>query len=264
MNSPGRRSALVLLRSAAFNVAFFGFTFVCAVLFVPLIVLPRRVMQRAGRVWCAGVLWLAERIAGIGWRVTGLANLPDRPALIAVKHQSAWDTIALPVLVDDPAIFIKRELMRIPFYGRYAVKMGMIPIDRAGGAVALRRMLAGARAALAQGRPVVVFPEGTRTAPGAPPKYHSGIAALYRNLAVPVVPMALNSGLFWGRRAFMKWPGTITISILDPIPPGLDPRQFMAELERRIEGETARLVADALAQQTVDKGGLLEQKRNSF
>jgi 1-acyl-sn-glycerol-3-phosphate acyltransferase len=162
-----------------------------------------------------------------------------------MKHQSAWDTLILPVVLGDPAVVLKRELLLLPFYGWYARRAGSIAIDRKGGAAALRTMVAAARAAAAMGRPIVIFPEGTRTAPGERRPYHPGVAALYRSLGLPVVPVAVNSGLFWGRRAFMKRSGHITLAFLDPIPPGLPRRRLMQELEARIEAATAELEREA-------------------
>jgi len=140
---------------------------------------------------------------------------------------------------------IKRELGWIPFYGWYTLKAGMIPIDRSGGARALKRMIAASEKALATGRPVFIFPEGTRSAVGAHVSYQPGVAALYRQLDVPLVPVAVNSGLYWGRRQFLKRPGRITVEILPAIAPGGERRATLAELERRIETATARLVGSA-------------------
>jgi 1-acyl-sn-glycerol-3-phosphate acyltransferase len=159
----------------------------------------------------------------------------------ASYHQSAWDTFAFLTFLDDGAYVIKKELTRIPIYGWLIIKAAMIPVDRTGGARALRNMVCTARARLAAGRHIVIFPEGTRTAPGTHRAYHPGVAALYSQLAVPVVPVALNSGLFWPRRAFLKRPGHIVVEILPPIPPGLPRGDFMRRLESSIEGTSARL-----------------------
>lgn len=148
---------------------------------------------------------------------------------------------ALPLRL--PAYVLKRELMRIPLFGLYLRCAGMIPVDRTGGGGALKQMVAKARAAAAAGRHLLIYPAGTRTPPGERRAYHPGVAALYGQLDLPVVPVALNSGLFWGRRAFMKRPGVITVEFLPPIPPGLPRKQFMAELQARIETATERLVA---------------------
>jgi len=163
-----------------------------------------------------------------------------------MKHQSAWDALILPVVLGDPAVVIKRELLWLPFYGWYAARAGSITIDRRGGAGALRRMVAAARQAVAAARPIVIFPEGTRTAPGHRLTYQPGVAALYQALAVPLVPAAVNSGLYWGRRSFVKRPGRIVLEFLPPIPPGLPRQQVMRELETRIETATAALEREAV------------------
>jgi 1-acyl-sn-glycerol-3-phosphate acyltransferase len=235
---------MTVLRSLVFQFLFWVWTALLAVLYLPLLVLPRRAMVIAGRAWPRSVLWLLARVVGLRHRVEGRENVPAGPAIWALKHQSAWDTLIVPILVPDPVVILKRELLWLPFYGWYAAKHGMIGIDRAGAATTLRRMAAAARQAAAAGHSIVVFPEGTRTAPGTRRPYHSGIAALYGQLDLPVVPVALNSGLFWGRRAFTRKPGTITLRILPPIPPGLDRRAFMARLEDAIETATAELVAE--------------------
>ncbi|HKW52405.1 MAG TPA: lysophospholipid acyltransferase family protein [Stellaceae bacterium] len=234
---------MILLRSLLFNIAFYLFTALMALVGLPMLLAPRRSAARFGRAWAAGVLKLLGWCAGLTHEVLGAANLPPGPAIIAMKHQSAWDTLAVPVVFADPAIVLKRELMLIPFYGWYLWKAGMIAIDRGAGASALKRMVASGEAVAADGRAIVIFPEGTRTAPGAQQPYQPGVAALYRQLGLPLVPVAVNSGVFWGRRHFAKRPGRITIEILRAIPPGGERRAVMAELESRIEAATARLVA---------------------
>lgn len=233
------------LRSLAFNAGFFLLTAVLGVLGLPLLLAPRRIVMRFGRFWAGSVLALLKAVVGLDCEIRGLANIPTGPCLIAMKHQSAWDTLILPVVLGDPAVVLKRELLWVPFYGWYAARAGSIAIDRGGRATALRRMLTASRNAAAAGRPIVIFPEGTRTAPGRHLPYQPGVAALYQTLAVPLVPAAVNSGLFWGRRSFLKRSGRITLEFLDPIPPGLPRRELMPELERRIETATAALEREA-------------------
>lgn len=234
---------MTVLRSLAFQLLFWAWTTLLAFLYLPVLALPRRAIVVAGRAWAQSVLWLLARVVGLRHRIEGMENVPAGPAIWALKHQSAWDTLIVPILIPDPAVILKRELLWLPFYGWYATKHGMIGIDRAGAAATLRGMVGDARKAVAAGHSIVVFPEGTRTAPGTRRPYHSGIAALYNQLGLPVVPVALNSGLFWGRRAFTRRAGLITLRILPPIPPGLDRRAFMAKLESTIENATDVLVA---------------------
>lgn len=237
------------LRSFAFNAAFYVATIAVGLIGLPMLLAPRRQVMRFGRFWALCVLWLLRVLTGLSGEVRGGEHVPGGACLIAMKHQSMWDTLMLPIVLGDPAVVIKRELLFVPLYGWYAARAGSIFIDRKAGAAALRRMVAAARRAAAAGRPVVIFPQGTRTAPGAHVPYQPGVAALYQALRLPLVPAAVNSGRFWGRRSFLKRPGCITMQFLDPIPPGLSRRELMAELERRIEAATTALEAEAAARQ---------------
>jgi 1-acyl-sn-glycerol-3-phosphate acyltransferase len=253
---------MILIRSLAFQLGLYVFTAIAAIAGLPLLLLPWRYTMAFGAAWAALVLKLLQWCVGLRHEVRGREHLPAGPAIIAMKHQSAWDTFAVPVVFGDAAIVSKKELMLVPFYGWYVWKAGMIAIDRQAGAAALRRLVAAAQRAVGQGRSIVIFPEGTRTAPGTHRPYQPGVAALYRRLDLPVVPVALNSGLFWGRRHFLKRPGRIVLEILEPIPPGGDRRAVMAALEERIETATARLVAAdrAAARPAVDKSGDILRK----
>ena len=236
---------MTLLRAVCFNLAFFLGTAVIGVLGLPVLLLPRRAVMAFGRWWARYVLACLRVIVGLDGEIRGRGNIPPGPCLIAMKHQSAWDTLILPPLLGDPAVVIKRELLLVPFYGWYAARAGSIFIDRKGGAAALRDMVAAARKAVSDGRPVVIFPEGTRTAPGTKSTYQPGVAALYQALGVPLVAAAVNSGLYWGRRSFAKRPGRIVLSFLPPIPPGRRRREIMPLIEQAIETETAVLEAEA-------------------
>jgi 1-acyl-sn-glycerol-3-phosphate acyltransferase len=240
-----RVSLKVTLRSLLFNMAFWVWTGILAIAALPLLLLPRRAMQAVGRCWGRGVLALARAVVGLSYEVRGRERIPHEPAIFAIKHQSAWETMVCHTLLDDPAIALKRELTLIPLFGWYLLRAGMIRIDRGAGARALRSLVEGARKALARGSSVVMFPEGTRVPPGQRRPYQPGVAALYLQLERPVVPVALNSGMYWRRRGFLKRPGCIVVEFLEPIEPGLDRRSFMAELERRLEGATERILAEA-------------------
>jgi 1-acyl-sn-glycerol-3-phosphate acyltransferase len=235
------------LRALAFYIAFFGVTALLGVAGLPLLLAPRRWVMRFGRFWARCVLTLLRAIVGLDGEIRGREYIPAGPSIIAMKHQSAWDTLILPLILDDFAVVLKRELLFVPFYGWYAARAGSIAIDRRGGAGALRHMVVAARQAAAAGRPIVIFPEGTRTPPGQRLAYQAGVAALYQALGLPVVPAAVNSGLFWGRRSFVKRPGRITLAFLEPIPPGLPRRQLMSELESRIEAATSALETEGSA-----------------
>lgn len=232
---------MTLLRALLFNVAFYGWTVLMHLLCLPLLALPRRYVVAAGQFWTKVGLWFLATICGLRHRVRGLERLPDGPCILACKHQSAWETLVLSQVIGDLGYVVKRELTMIPLFGAYLTKAGVIPVDREGGTKALMGMVEGVRRCLAAGRSVAIYPEGTRTSPGERRPYHPGVAALYLKLDAPVVPVALNSGWFWGRRSFRKQPGTIDLVFLPPIEPGLSRRAFLAELEERIETACAAL-----------------------
>jgi len=235
---------VILLRSLIFQLAFWGWTALMAFAGLPFLLGTRRGMLAFGTFWARGVFALLRGIVGLDYEMRGRRHLPAGPCIIAMKHQSAWDTLAATILFPDCAVVIKRELGWLPFYGWYVVKAGSIAVDRGAASRALRRMVKRAERVAAEKRPIVIFPQGTRTAIGARKPYLPGIAALYQQLKLPVVPVAVNSGLFWGRRHFLRRPGTVLVEILPPIAPGQPRPAFMAELERRIETATDGLVAE--------------------
>jgi len=243
---------VIWLRSLLFHILFYGWTLLLGVTYLPTLLLPRRAIVLGARFWCASVLWLLRQTTGLGGHIEQAGERPTGPAIYAAKHQSTWDTMMITRLLADPAIVLKKELLAIPFFGWYVRRHGAIGIDRKAGASALRQMLRDAGRAVADGRDIFVFPEGTRTAPGERRPYHAGVAALYRELGLPVVPVALNSGVFWGRRSFAKRPGEITLRTLPPIPPGLERREFMRRLEAAIESESAALADAARANGAAD------------
>ncbi len=224
-----------------FNIWFWCWGIVMNVLFLPGLLLPRQAVMKGQRLWAKGLNFGLRVFVGLRWRVEGRENLLPGPVIIAAKHQSMWDTIIWHVEVDDPAIVMKKELLKIPVYGWYCRHTKQIPIDRSAGSAALKEMLKHARAARDANRHLVIFPQGTRTKPGAEAPYLPGVAAIYRDLGIPVVPVALNSGLFWGRNSLIKRPGEIVLKYLEPIPPGLSRKAFMQRLESAIEDETKAL-----------------------
>jgi 1-acyl-sn-glycerol-3-phosphate acyltransferase len=234
-----------MARSLLFNLLFYVTTTLFVVLGSPLLLAPRRWAMAALRVHSRFELWLLRVICGTRFELRGRAHLPAGPCIVACKHQSAWETFALIPQFHDPALLMKRELFWIPFHGWFSKKFEMIPVDRDKGPAALRRMLREARQRIAAGREIIIFPEGTRRPPGAPPSYKTGVVLLYDALGVPCVPVALNSGLFWPRRSFTRYPGTIVVEILEPIPPGLPKKEFLRRLEEAIETATNRLLAEA-------------------
>lgn len=237
------------IRSIIFNLFFFGGSLACSLILLPMLLLPEKKCAQIVSDIYGGYITLIERyILGLKLEMKGLENLPaDGAYIIAAKHQSAFETLKLPFSrrLGYPAIILKKELTYLPIYGWYFWGMGQIAIDRGSPKEALDSIVKGCKERLAKGRSVIIFPEGTRTAVGAKTDYKAGIAKVYRDVQAPIVPMALNSGLFWGRNAFFKKPGVVTFEFLPPIPAGLPPLQMMEQLEKAVEEATNKLVAAA-------------------
>jgi 1-acyl-sn-glycerol-3-phosphate acyltransferase len=235
---------LVIVRSIVFNVAFYLNLLVHFIAAIPTLVMPRRAILAVATFWGRTNLWQLRVICGIKVEYRSVEKIPRGPLLVASKHQSLWETFALLPLFDDPAFILKRELLWIPFFGWYAWKAGMIAVNRGKRAQALADMTVRAREELGRNRQIVIFPEGTRRAPGAEPSYKYGIVHLYAETGVSCLPIALNSGLFWPRRSFMRYPGTVVVQVLDPIGAGLDNSAFAERLKQTIETATARLLVE--------------------
>ena len=210
---------------------------------LPLLLIREKWVNAYGRLWGKISLRMLKDIVGLECEVRG--KIPTQATIIAAKHQSAWETIAFAVILDKPTFIMKRSLLFLPPLGPFLWRAGMIAIDRTSGASAIRRMLTKTQLALQNSRSVIIFPEGTRKAPGAAPAYLPGVAAMYRGLEHSVIPVALNSGVFWGRNSFSKKRGTVVIEFLPPIEDGLDRRTFMRRLEHQIETATHRLIDEA-------------------
>jgi 1-acyl-sn-glycerol-3-phosphate acyltransferase len=236
---------MLLARSLLYAAAFYVTTFVMLVGLIWLLLAPRAWAIAALKLHGRICLWLLEVICQIKLEVRGAERLPPGACLVAAKHQSAWDTFALLTLLGDPAIVMKDELKYIPVYGWFCLKFEHILVKRERAAIALRRLIADAKARVAADRQVLIFPEGTRQSPGATPDYKSGYIALYEALDVPCVPLALNSGLYWPRRSLLRHPGTIVVEVLEPIPPGLRRAEFRKILETNLEAACSRLLAEA-------------------
>lgn len=236
---------MILIRSFVFNTAFCFWTIFVCVFSLPALLVSQRATIWISELWAIVSLWLLRLIVGLSYEVRAWDNLPRGAAIVALKHQSAWDAIALWVLLEKPVIVVKQSVARIPLFGWYVRRGKAIVVDRNAGAKTLKSMVAAAQPAVAEGRPIAIFPEGTRTRVGAREPYHPGVAALYMQLGLPLVPVALNSGLFWGHRSLLQRPGRVLVEFLPPIEPGLGRRQVMAELERRIEQATALLVGES-------------------
>lgn len=239
---------MLMLRSLAFAVLFRLILAVILIAMLPTLALPRGAIFAMGQLWARLSLWLLETLCGLKVEFRGLENLPAGAAIVAAKHQSALETFALLPHFRDYTFVLKRELTFIPLFGWYMLRAGQIAINRGKGAAALAEVVKRTGEVLGEGRPVLMFPEGTRRPVGAPPDYKAGVARVYAGATAPCLPVAVNTGLFWPRRGLVRRPGRAVIEFLEPIPPGLDKRSFMALLQTRIETATQRLVAEALAE----------------
>lgn len=238
---------MLVIRSVLYNIYLYALTVVIAVGWLPLVILGTRETTLLGfRFWGQASLWGLAKICGTQFELRGEENLPqDRPVIIASKHQSMWDILVFYALIKNPALISKQELGWIPIARTFLKKGGTIIVNRGAAAKALRTMIEEARDALEKNRTIIIFPEGTRMAPGMAPDYKPGIAALYTRLDHACMPAALNSGVFWPRRKFIRTPGTIVLEFLPVIEPGLSRRDFMTTLQASIETASNRLLDEA-------------------
>ncbi|WP_185983729.1 lysophospholipid acyltransferase family protein [Aureimonas mangrovi] len=240
---------MIILRSLAFHLAFYANLVGQMLFFLPVFfVVPERVCWRIVSNWARSSLWILRVVAGTRTEIGGQENIPAGGAIIASKHQSFWETFALIPELTRPAFILKKELMAIPIFGWYAKRMRMIPVDRSKRGAVLPSLLGSVHAAVEQGRHIVIFPEGTRVAPGAAPNYRPGVHYLYSQLDLTIVPVAVNSGLFWPRKAFKREPGTIRARFMPAIGPGLPREPFIAQLREEIEAGSNDLMRQAYAE----------------
>ena len=223
---------MAALRSLLFALVFYGWTVLAVLLSFPISLFGTGAIRGWAYLWVRFHRWCARHILGISSRVEGAP--PKGAALVPVKHQSMYETMEIVLMLDQPALVLKRELTRIPLWGWVVSRYGIIPIDRTGGAAALRRMMRAGEAAIAEGRPIVIFPEGTRVSPGETPPVKPGFAGLYRALKLPVVAVAVDSGRLAPRKAFVKRPGIVTFRFAGPIPPGLKRDEIEARVHAGI------------------------------
>ncbi len=240
-------SVMLIVRSVLFNVLFYLALLILMVLGLPTMLAGRRGVFALANTWRVVSVWLLAAICGLRVEYRGVENIPPGAVLIAAKHQSFLETFALLKYAPDFAIILKRSLTYIPFFGLYLIVSKQIAIDRARGRQALQQIEEASRPVFAAGRQVFIYPEGTRRLPGAPPRYKSGVAAIYAGNAAPCLPVALNTGLFWRRRGFLRRPGLAVIEYLPPIPPGLTREAFAARVQNDIEAACARLNEEAIA-----------------
>jgi 1-acyl-sn-glycerol-3-phosphate acyltransferase len=243
---------VTFLRSLAFNCAFILWFVICGIVGMPFMLLSKSAIWRLAKIWTGGTMLLLRLLVGVKYEFRNAHLLPDGPFILASKHQSAWDTLIFFLLVDKPVYIHKKELLWLPVLGFYLWRAGMIPVDRSAGKRAVIAIARAARPQLAAGRKIIIFPQGTRTAPGVRAAFRPGVHAIAAAADATVVPIALNSGLYWGRNAFTKRPGTILLEVLPAIEaPHPDRAAFMAVLEARIEEATERLEAEGRARDGV-------------
>jgi 1-acyl-sn-glycerol-3-phosphate acyltransferase len=238
---------MIVLRSLIFNVAFVLNNIVWFVCALPSLLLPRKTFfLYVLHPWCWTNLWLHRVICGVRMEFRGREHIPAGGCMVVAKHQSAWETLALAASFNEPRYILKRELMWVPFFGFYLAKTGQVAINRGKRADAISAMNKAADLAVKEGGQLLIFPEGTRRPIGAEPAYKMGVAHMYEALETTVVPVAINAGVFWPRRTFLKYPGTIVMEFLPPIPPGLPKDVFFDQVRDAIETATNRLVADGI------------------
>jgi len=240
---------LIFLRSLIFNVVFYLNTVLWCVIGLPTYLMPRGGIIWVAKTWSKTSVWLFTLICNVKVEYRGLDRIPEGPLLVASKHQSAWETFALMPFFDEPLFILKRELTRIPFFGWYLVKAQMIALNRKAGGRALLEMMRRARDEVRRGRQLIIFPEGTRRPVGAPPDYKVGVSQIYVSCGVTCLPVALNSGLFWPRHRFMRYPGTLVVEFLEPIPAGLARDEFTARVSSVIETASNRFAKEGRDEQ---------------
>ncbi len=239
----------IFLRSLVYNVLFYVLLVFWNIVAIPTFLMPRRAFMAVAKMWARSSVWLLRVVCNTRLEVRGLEKIPVGPLIVASKHQSMWETFALMPYFDAPLFIYKRELAWIPFFGWYLMKSGMIGVDRGGGMRSLMEMARRAPKEIRSGRQLIIFPEGTRPPVGAQPHYMTGVGQIYTSSGVPCLPVALNSGLFWPRRTFMRYPGTLVVEFLDPLPAGLNRKEFIVRIATVIEAATNRLVEAAREEQ---------------
>src|SRR3954465_8916807 len=233
----------IFLRSLAFNVLFYLLLAFWVIIGLPTLLMSRSAVMAIAHGWARSNIWLLRVVCNTKVEYRGVEKIPEGPLIVASKHQSMWETFALLQFFPQPLFILKRELKWIPFFGWYLLKTNMIGVVRGAGGRSLIEMARRAGEEVRRGLQLIIFPEGTRTAVDSPPRYKTGVAQVYVDCGVPCLPVALNSGLFWPRRTFLRYPGTIVVEFLDLLPPGLTRQEFIAQVSTLIDDATNRLVA---------------------
>ena len=231
-----------MIRSLLFNFFYVLWTLFVCIVFLPVIFLPQKlILLVVGQIWARGLYFFLRLCCNLKLDLKGIKNIPKTPAIFASKHQSALETFMFHLLINKPVFVLKKELLNLPFFGFYLKRMGMIAIDRDGGIKSLKLLLKQVQEKIKQGYSIVIFPEGTRTLPGQNVEYNPGIIALYNLKVAPVIPVALNTGVYWPKNSFLKKPGKFTIEFLEPSLEGLEKQEFLDQLKERIETKSAAL-----------------------
>ncbi|WP_137133719.1 1-acyl-sn-glycerol-3-phosphate acyltransferase [Rhizobium sp. FKY42] len=238
---------MLALRSQIFNILFYANLIVRMIVLTPVyFLLPRKKAYSVPRAWARSNHWLMEKIVGTTFEIEGLENIPETGCIFAPKHQSFWDTYALLPWMSDPVYILKRELTWIPLFGWYLKKQRMIAVNRGARGKVMVDVMRRTKLEMEKGRQLIIYPEGTRRPPGAEPAYRYGIARIYRDVEVPVVPIAMQPGLFWPRRSTMRYPGRFKVRILPAIQPGMDPDAFFEHLIEVLEKASDEVLLDAV------------------
>ena len=243
---------LMAARMRLFTVLVYPAFFLWMLIGSPFLLLPRRALIRMMSVWGKVFIGFCRVFAGLKLEIRGREHLPEGPVLIAAKHQSAWETLALLGLFDDPCFVMKRELQKIPLMGQYIIRSHQIPLNRQGGPSDMKKLIKMAKTEVhaGQGRQIILFPEGTRRPVDAPPEYRNGISMIYSMLDVACVPLAHNAGLFWPNGYTPSRTGTIIVEFLPAIPAGMPRDAFQQMIEQQLETASSRLVAEGRRAQT--------------
>ena len=232
----------MLIRSIIFYILLYMWTLFLGILCLPYLLLPNSFVRSLANLWISGILNILKLTCGITYEIRGRENIPNHSVIVASKHQSTFETFLLFRLIKNSIFIHKKELFFIPIFGFYLKKSNMIAINRAEGTKAMRKMLNEIKQSIVNGYSIIIFPEGTRKKPGESPDYKTGIAGIYKESEVEVLPVALNSGYYWPKHTFIKTSGKIIIKFLKPIPSQLDKSEFLKKIESVIEGETNEII----------------------
>lgn len=232
-----------MIRSLIFNFFYITWTFLIGIIFLPIAFFPTHIIILVvGKIWAKGLYFFLQNICNLKLDARGIENVPNTSAIYASKHQSALETFMFHILIHKPVFVLKKELLDLPVFGFYLKRMGMIAIDRDGGMKSLKLLLKSVEEKLNEGYSIIIFPEGTRTKPGEKVEYNSGITAIYNLKAAPIIPVALNTGVFWPKDSFNKQPGKFVIEFLPNISNDLDRKEFLSNLQNIIEEKSNQLL----------------------